>query len=149
MRAVILLLVLQAMPARWTPSSMQRILTTPIATGERSLTLRTPQGTFQARWLHDARGDHLAVLDPLGAPMLLVRSDGDRLGLQLRGRPEVVAEANEALQLATDGAITLADVGALLHGRFPEGTTLQRIHGGWRAQRGPLMAELELDGTLR
>lgn len=149
MRAVILLLTLQALPARWQQASLQRIVTTPLDAGSRSLSVRAAGRNFTALWLHQDRGDHLAILDPLGGPLAVLRSDGDRLGLQLRGQPEIVARANEAIELATDGAITLADLGGLLLGRLPAGTAIQRIHGGWSATRGPLTAELELDGTLR
>lgn len=148
MRAVGLALFLQAMPAAWSHASIVAKVTEPLPSGQRDLVLTGPFGTFDAIWLHDDGRDHLAVRDPLGPPVLVVRSDGERLGVELLGKPEVVSRANPAIQLLTEGELELSDLGRLLAGRLPEGTELTRVWGGWRARKGDLRAGLSLEGEL-
>lgn len=148
MRWIALLLSLQAVPAAWSASSVAARVTAPLPTGERSLVLKSRRGSLQAIWLHDGGRDHLAFRDLLGAPVAVVRSDGTRVGLELRGRPEVVSHADAALHVLSGGQLALPDAARLLAGRLPPGTTLTRVWGGWRARRGALEAGLALDGTL-
>lgn len=148
MRAIVLTLFLQALPAAWTRSSITARVTAPLPAGQRELVLHGPLGSHQAIWLHDHGRDHLAIRDPLGPPVLVLRSDGERLGIELLGRPEVVSRASPAIRMLTDGEMSLADLAPLLVGRLPPGTELRRVWGGWRAQKGDLHAGLTLDGEL-
>lgn len=150
MRALIgALVVLQATPAIWLESSVRQAMQAPLPEGQRSLTMRTRVGPVEGIWLHEGARDHLAIKEPFGPPFLVLRSDGARLGLTLRGRPEVVSEGDAAVRLTTQGALGLSDLLPLVAGRVPGGARLTPMAHGWLVTHGDLVAVLDREGTVQ
>lgn len=92
---------------------------------------------------------HVAVRDPVGAPVAIVRSDGGQLGVEVLGWREIVA-SDASTALAGMSGLAPEDLGRLLLGAVPRRVGVPTsLPGGWRARGDGVDLWLDRDGRLQ